>query len=95
MIIRKPTLLKLTLAVALSAFLFGCASKINQANYDKIENGMTMEQVEAILGKATEAKTAGIGPLSGTSAAWSSDTVTISIKFVNGKVQLKSFTENK
>ena len=93
---RKQTLLKLALAVCLSAFLLGCGSKINQENYDKLKNGMTMEEVKAILGKPTESKTAGIGPLSGTTAVWKdSNGTTINIKFLNGKVQLKTFTKNK
>jgi ABC-type uncharacterized transport system auxiliary subunit len=93
--IHKQNLVKLAIAVALSAFLFGCLSKINQENYAKIENGMTMEQVKDILGEPTDSQTAGIGSLSGTSAVWKSDSVTINIKFVNGKVQLKTFGEDK
>jgi len=93
--IRKQYLVKLAIAIVLSTFLFGCFSKINQENYAKIENGMTMEQVKDILGEPTESQTAGIGPLSGTSAIWKSDSVTIKLTFVNSKVQLKTFTEDK
>ena len=95
MLKAKPIGLKLATAVFLSAFLFGCNSKINEENYQKVQNGMTMEQVKEILGEPTESKTAGIGPLSGTSAIWKDgEGATIDIKFVNGKVQLKTFTGN-
>jgi hypothetical protein len=93
---RKSTLLKLAIAVFLSAFLLACVSKINQENYAKIQNGMTMEEVKAILGEPTTSSTSGIGPLSGTSAIWKSrDGTSISINFVNSKVLLKSFAEKK
>jgi hypothetical protein len=35
--------------------LVGCGSKVSKSNYDKIENGMTMEEVEGILGSGEEA----------------------------------------
>jgi len=94
--LSKSTWLKFVIAACLAAFLFGCASKINQENYAKIQNGMTMEEVKAILGEPTESKTAGVASLSGTSAVWESDEdVTINIKFVNNKVKLKTFSEDK
>jgi hypothetical protein len=93
---RKPTLLKLALVVCLSAFLLGCGSKINQENYAKLKNGMTMEEVKTILGEPTQSKTTGIGPLSGTTAVWKHrNGTTINIKFFNNKVQLKTFTKKK
>jgi len=58
----KPTLLKLALAVCLSAFLLGCAGpKITPKNYVKILNGMTMEDVKDILGEPTRSQTTGVG----------------------------------
>ncbi len=87
--------LKLIIALSLSVFLFGCLpSKINQENYAKIQNGMTMEEVKAILGEPTESNTTGIAVLSGTAATWTnSDGVSINIKFLNDKVKFKTFTE--
>jgi outer membrane protein assembly factor BamE (lipoprotein component of BamABCDE complex) len=93
---RKPTLLKLALAVCLSALLLGCGSKINQENYAKIQNDMTMKEVKAILGEPTQSQTLGAEPLSYTSAIWKdSNGTTININFLNNKVQLKTFTKNK
>ena len=89
---RNQTGLKLAIKVGLLALLLGCTPKINQENYAKIQNGMMMAEVKAILGEPTEAKTASIGGLSGTNAVWTdSNGASISIKFLNGKVQLKTF----
>ena len=42
--------------LALCCALTGCGkSKINQANFDKLEKGMTLEEVEHILGNGTPA----------------------------------------
>lgn len=35
-------------------FLVGCGSTVSKSNYDKIESGMTIEEVENILGKGEE-----------------------------------------
>jgi len=88
---------KLALALCLSVLLLsGCSSKINEQNYTQIQNGMTMEQVKAILGEPTESETLGIGPLSGTRAIWKDSSGTsININFLNGKVQLKTFAESQ
>ncbi|NJO17394.1 MAG: outer membrane protein assembly factor BamE [Thioploca sp.] len=96
MIIFNRILFKFVFYIGLFVILGACVSKINQENYEKIQEGMTSEEVKAILGEPTESKSAGIGGLvSGTSTIWKADGMTIDIKFLNNKVQLKSFTENK
>jgi hypothetical protein len=96
MINLNKILFKLVFYIGLLVILGACVTKINQENYDKIQEGMTLEAVKAILGEPTESKSAGIGGLvSGTSAIWKGDSMTIDIKFLNGKVKFKSFTENK
>ncbi|MEM7016340.1 MAG: DUF3862 domain-containing protein [Pseudomonadota bacterium] len=84
--IQKSVLVLLLIGLA-------ACSKINQDNYNKVENGMTMEQVVAILGEPTEKSGGSIGGLSGSSATWKGEDMTISIQFVNDKVQLKSSSE--
>lgn len=87
------TLSRLALVVlACLALLAGPCSRINQANFDKVENGMTYDEVVRILGKPTESKSVGVGPLSATTAEWVAGDAEISIQFLNGKVQLKSFS---
>jgi hypothetical protein len=43
--------LGLVLLVVTCLLLPGCKSKITKANFDKIQDGMTLEEVEGILGK--------------------------------------------
>lgn len=89
-------LFKFVFYIGLFIILGACVSKINQENYQKIQKGMTLEEVKAVLGEPTESKSAGIGSLvSATSAVWKGEGLTIDIQFLNDKVQLKSFTENK
>jgi hypothetical protein len=75
----------------LAASLSACGSKINQSNFDKVQNGMTKEEVAAILGSPTETSSINIGGLSGTASTWKSDSGEISIQFVNNRVQAKQF----
>jgi len=71
----------------------GC-SKVNENNYEKIENGMTVSQVEAILGKG---KVVGgiagaIGNLAGSGKVltWGDDRRSITVTFANDKVIAKA-----
>jgi hypothetical protein len=67
------------------ALVVGC-SKINKENYDKIQMGMTYDEVEALLGTPDEAK-----DVMGTkSCVWGKVPQTISIKFVGDKVVFHS-----
>jgi len=71
------------------------SSPINQENYDKIQNGMSLTEVKAILGEPTDSQTIGLGPLSGTTATWVSDTgLKISIQFMNNQVKLKNLSQS-
>jgi hypothetical protein len=52
------------LLLVLSCVLCGCAkSKVTKENYEQIKNNMTLEEVEAVLGKGTP--TGGDGALVG------------------------------
>ncbi len=86
------------LTLILSIFLLtSCGdNKINKENYDKIENGMTLEEVEKILGKG-EANAESNTDMSGTGMAdmkfavytWQDGTSVISLTFHNDKVETK------
>ena len=67
------------------ALVVGC-SKINKDNYDKIEVGMTYDEVVAILGTPDEVTDA-IGTKS---CVWGKAPQTIRIKFVGDKVVFHS-----
>lgn len=97
--IAKPVQLfcKLLIVSYMSLALLGCGgSKINQENYNKIQNEMTIAEVEAILGKSTSSNTDSIsipvlGSVSGKEAVWKDEKTTITITFVNDKVKLKTY----
>ncbi len=76
------------------AVLPGCSSKVSKSNYDKINTGMTVAEVEGILGKGTEEAGGGgaIGNLAGSAKvmSWKDGDKTITITFVNDKVTLKA-----
>ena len=63
-----------------------CGSRVNKDNYDKIENGMTQDEVYAILGKPTEVSSAGIGNLSASNEIWKggTHTITASVRDASG-----------
>ena len=85
--------LSLPVLVVLAALVAACGSKINQSNFDKIENDMTREAVIDILGEPTDSSDVGIAGFSGGMASWSDDDGNIiTIQFVNGKVKGKQFS---
>lgn len=47
------------LSIALAGLFTGCGSKISEANYDKVKEGMTKAEVVAILGQPTETEVVG------------------------------------
>lgn len=73
--------------------LVACGSKINEANFNRIETDMTQKQVHGILGAPTESSSIKIGDFSGASSTWTNEEVTISIQFLNGKVKAKEFSK--
>lgn len=84
-------------------FLFGCsAQRVTQTNFSKVKSGMTEEEVIAILGEPDKSSGVdfdpgfgeffGMGSLSGTHMLWRAGQNAIAIEFMNGKVRLKTFT---
>lgn len=76
------------------ALLAGC-SKATQDNYNKIESGMSHEEVYSILGKPDEVNSGSIGSLTASSETWQGKDHTISVKFANDEVKMKSITANE
>ena len=71
--------------------LLAACSKVTQENFAKIQDGMSEQEVAAILGSPTESSSGSILGISGTSSKWTGGDATITIRFVNGKVALRSF----
>lgn len=76
---------------ALLVLLLAACSRVSEQNFAKIDQGMTEEQVVAILGKPTEASSVSVLGVSGTTSRWVGNGATITIRFVNGRVALKSY----
>jgi len=83
--------MKLAPLVFAAALLLAACAKVTQENYAKIREGMSEQEVHAILGKPTESSTTTVLGISGTSSRWTSGDAVISVRFVNGKVALSSF----
>ncbi len=89
----RPRYLFLIVVVALTVVFAGC-SKVTPENYDKIQTGMTVDQVEQILGKG-EVETGGglaIGEVaaSGKVMKWGTEEKSITVTFANDKVVMKA-----
>ena len=82
------------LSIVICMSLVSCSgSKISQENFEKIQTGMPLAQVTAILGEPTESSSVDVAVFSGTVSKWRAGGVTITIQFVNGKVVAKQFSK--
>jgi hypothetical protein len=83
--------MKSALIAFAAVLLFAACSKITQENFSKVRDGMTEQEVGALLGPPTTSSSVQIVGLSGTSSRWDGSDAVITVSFVNGKVALKSF----
>lgn len=81
-----------TLAFAALLLAAGC-SKVTQENFARIHDGMSEQEVQAILGAPTESSSVSVLGLSGTSSKWVGQDTVVTVQFVNGKVMLKSLAK--
>lgn len=87
--------MKRRLALVAAAFLIAaCGSKLSEENFAKVKEGMSEQEVIAILGAPTETNSVQVLAVSGTSSTWKDAAATVSIQFVNGQVRLKSYTKS-
>jgi hypothetical protein len=78
--------------VLLAALLLATAcSKVTQENFNKVQDGMSEQEVVALLGSPTSSSSVQIVGVSGTASKWESSDAVITVRFVNGKVALKSY----
>ena len=82
---------RLAVAALLAGWLIACGSRVDQAHFDRIEDGMEQARVLELLGEPTSSSSVAIGSFSGTSSVWKARDATITITFVNGKVAFKTF----
>jgi outer membrane protein assembly factor BamE (lipoprotein component of BamABCDE complex) len=95
MVLRRLSHLRVVaLAIVICMGLVSCGgSKISQENFGKIQTGMSLAQVTAILGEPTESSSVDVAVFSGTVSKWKAGDVTITIQFVNGKVVAKQLSK--
>ena len=77
--------------VLAAALLLAACTTVTQENFAKVRDGMSEQEVHAILGSPTESSTTTVLGISGTSSKWVSGDAMINIRFVNGKVAVSSF----
>lgn len=72
----------------LALFLLAC-SKVTPANFEKIQDDMTRQQVVDILGEPSDVSSASVLGFSGGTATWRDGKTVITVRFVNGRVVSK------
>lgn len=87
--------MKQVLLVVMFCFvLAGCGSPISKSNYELIENGMSISQVQGILGKGSEQASSdasfGGTAMSAKQMIWQDGNQIITVTFMNEKVQGKA-----
>jgi hypothetical protein len=89
----KATISRFTFLIvsALAALLLAACSRITQENFSRIESGMSEREVISILGSPTESSSVDVLGISGTASRWAGNDAEIAVRFVGGKVALKSF----
>ena len=91
---RLYQLRAVALGMVICMSLVSCSGyKISQENFEKIQTGMALAQVQAILGAPTESSSVDVAVFSGTVSKWKAGDVTITIQFVNGKVVAKQLSK--
>jgi len=74
------------LLIAAAIFLSAC-SKLTEANLEKVHNGMSPNEVKAILGSPTSSETSSaLGLFTGTTFIYHTSASDVKITFVNDKV---------
>ena len=92
----KKLMTILTVLFFSATIMTSCSGKINKDNYEKIYNGMSISQVESILGEGESNASSSYdlgeygGNISSEVMTWQSGMTVISITFSNGKVMAKA-----
>lgn len=77
-------------AVALMLIVTAC-SKVTEENFAKVQEGMTEQEVLALLGTPSESNSVSILGVSGAAWRWAGRDAVVVVHFVNGKAALKSW----
>jgi len=86
----------LTVAAVAMCTLVGCKDKLTSANYDAVATGMTLQQIEAILGKGEKQEITGVSiSAGGVASSGSSSSQLIMVWKENGKEITVTFKDGK
>jgi hypothetical protein len=77
--------------ILLAALLVLGCSKVTPENFEKIQEGMSEQEVRAVLGDPTESNSVTVLGVSGTASRWVGRDAEIIVRFINGKTALKTF----
>jgi hypothetical protein len=83
--------MKLRALAFAAVLLLAACSKVTQENFARIQSGMSEQEVAAVLGSPSESSSSSVLGISGTASKWTGGDAVITIRFINGKVALKSF----
>lgn len=81
---------KVLIASSLLVLLAAC-SKVTEENYQLVENGMNMEQVNKIIGKPDVTESTNLAGISTSRSEWHGDDGVISIRYIGEKVRAKNW----
>jgi hypothetical protein len=82
-VVKRACLLLLLAAAA-------CA-RITQDNYLRIDEGMSEQEVNALLGAPGEAQSFNAFGVSSTLSRWVGSDAVITVRFINGKARIKTY----
>ena len=74
----------------LLVLLLAACSRVTADNFDKVQEGMSEAEVRALLGAPTESNSVTVLGMSGTASRWRGRDAEIVVRFINGKVALKT-----
>ena len=77
--------------IVVALLLLAACSKVTQENFSKIQDGMSEQEVTALLGAPTTTSTVEVLGISGTHSRWEGSGAVISVRFVNGKVATRTY----
>ena len=72
--------------IVAALLLAACGSKLTETNLQKIHNGMTKDEVKAILGTPTDVQSSGALGITGTTYTYHTSSSDVKITFLNDKV---------
>jgi hypothetical protein len=79
----------------LLAVLVAACSRVTADNFEKIQEGMSEPEVRALLGSPTESSSVTVLGVSGSASRWTGRDAEIVVRFINGKVALKTFEKTQ